>query len=93
MLGVAVALQSFPLDTLKWTGAGGEPNWHNTWPDSRAASVRTALCKHKACPEMLCLTDIAVRLGSDAGAAAVWLSGVIPASGARIRSLTRSEAV
>ncbi|MEU3904099.1 GFA family protein [Streptomyces goshikiensis] len=33
--GPVMSWVSFPLDALKWTGAGGEPNWHNTWPDSR----------------------------------------------------------
>jgi hypothetical protein len=26
---------SFPLAGLGWTGSGGEPSWHYTWPDSK----------------------------------------------------------
>lgn len=33
--GPVMSWVSFPLDTLKWTGIGGEPNWHYTWPNSR----------------------------------------------------------
>ncbi|MFJ6479129.1 MULTISPECIES: GFA family protein [unclassified Streptomyces] len=33
--GPVMSWVSFPLDTLRWTGAGGEPRWHYTWPDSR----------------------------------------------------------
>ncbi|MEV0415854.1 GFA family protein [Streptomyces sp. NPDC050448] len=33
--GPMMSWVSFPLDSLKWTGARGEPAWHYTWPDSR----------------------------------------------------------
>ncbi|WP_327378292.1 GFA family protein [Streptomyces sp. NBC_01216] len=33
--GPVMSWVSFPLAGLKWTGAGGEPAWHYTWPDSR----------------------------------------------------------
>lgn len=42
-----VAWVSFDLAGLAWTGPGGEPNWHHTWPDSRrgfCANCGSQLC-------------------------------------------------
>ncbi|WP_432141121.1 GFA family protein [Streptomyces sp. bgisy084] len=33
--GPMMSWVSFPLSGLTWTGEGGEPAWHYTWPDSR----------------------------------------------------------
>ncbi|MFJ8676956.1 GFA family protein [Streptomyces sp. NPDC093589] len=33
--GPVMAWVSFPVSGLTWTGPGGEPAWHYTWPDSR----------------------------------------------------------
>ncbi|MGA5266246.1 GFA family protein [Streptomyces lydicamycinicus] len=33
--GPMMSWVSFPLSGLTWTGDGGEPAWHYTWPDSR----------------------------------------------------------
>ncbi len=41
---------SFPLDGLTWSGAGGEPTWYYTWPDSRRGFWRT-------CGSQLCALD------------------------------------
>ncbi|MFF3624703.1 aldehyde-activating protein [Streptomyces sp. NPDC002467] len=41
---------TFALDGLTWTGSGGEPAWHHTWPDSRRG-----FCP--GCGSQLCALD------------------------------------
>ncbi|MFI5986844.1 GFA family protein [Streptomyces sp. NPDC051555] len=48
--GPVMSWVSFPLAGLKWTGAGGEPTWHYTWPDSRRG-----FCPR--CGSQLCALD------------------------------------
>ncbi|MEV6684727.1 GFA family protein [Streptomyces sp. NPDC051130] len=48
--GPMMAWVSFPLNSLKWTGDGGEPAWHYTWPDSRRG-----FCPR--CGSQLCALD------------------------------------
>nr|WSW49905.1 GFA family protein [Streptomyces sp. NBC_01001] len=48
--GPMMSWVSFPLDGLKWTGAGSEPAWHYTWPDSRRG-----FCPR--CGSQLCALD------------------------------------
>ncbi|MEV6681194.1 GFA family protein [Streptomyces erythrochromogenes] len=48
--GPMMSWVSFPLEGLIWTGPGGEPAWHNTWPDSRRG-----FCPR--CGSQLCALD------------------------------------
>lgn len=48
--GPMMSWASFPLGGLEWTGPGGEPAWHYTWPDSRRG-----FCPR--CGSQLCALD------------------------------------
>ncbi|MFE3653335.1 GFA family protein [Streptomyces sp. NPDC059152] len=45
--GPMMAWVSFPLQGLIWTGEGGEPSWHYTWPDSKRGFCPT--CGTQVC--------------------------------------------
>ncbi|WP_260639876.1 GFA family protein [Streptomyces angustmyceticus] len=52
--GPMMSWLSFPLSGLTWTGDGGEPAWHHTWPDSRRG-----FCPD--CGSQLCALDDEAR--------------------------------
>lgn len=66
--GPMMSWASFPLSGLTWTGDGGEPVWHYTWPDSRRG-----FCP--GCGSQLCALD------DGANSIAITLSALDDASG------------
>ncbi|MFF8789418.1 GFA family protein [Streptomyces sp. NPDC015125] len=66
--GPLMSWVSFPLSGLTWTGEGGEPVWHYTWPDSRRG-----FCPD--CGSQLCALD------DGANSIAITLSALDDASG------------
>ncbi|AOP49064.1 GFA family protein [Streptomyces lydicus] len=66
--GPMMSWVSFPLSGLTWTGDGGEPAWHYTWPDSRRG-----FCPD--CGSQLCALD------AGAGSIAITFSALDDASG------------
>ncbi|MFJ9789336.1 GFA family protein [Streptomyces globosus] len=60
--GPLMSWVSFPLAGLKWTGAGGEPAWHYTWPDTRRGFCPS--CGSQVCALDDGSTSIAITLSA-----------------------------
>lgn len=57
--GPMMSWVGFPLAGFTWTGPGGEPSWHYTWPDSKrgfCGACGSQVCAQDDDADTICMT-------------------------------------